>query len=123
MRLMWRDYNPKTNVWAKIELIDNLVGEDPETTTEAMRRLGIEGEGQLLPFLSDCLTDDNPRPGTAAARALLRIGDETVLFHFIDAILSPSHNVSQMAVWAVLAFDDSPPLVRHNAALLAASAW
>ena len=113
MRLMWRDYDPKTHVWAKIELIDNLVGEDLETTTEAMRRLGIEGNDQLLSFLSDCLTDNYHHVSTAAARALVRMGDQTVLSHFIGALMSPNHNVSQMAVWAILAFDDSPPLICH----------
>ena len=113
MKLLWRDYDPNTHVWAKIELIEKLVGEDTETATEAMRRLGVEGEDQLLPFLSDCLTDNYHHVSTAAARTLVRMGDETVLSHFIGALMSPDHNVSQMAVWAILAFDDSPPLVRH----------
>ena len=99
MRLMWRDYDPKTHVWAKIELIEKLVGEDTETTTEAMRRLGIEGNDQVLSFLSECLTDNYHHVSAAAAHALVRMGDETVLSHFIGVLMSPNHNVSQMAVW------------------------
>ena len=113
MRLIWRDYDPKTNVWAKIELIEKLIDEDLDTTTEAMRRLGISGKDELLPFLADCLVDSHGHLRSAAAGVLEHLGDDSVLLHFIDAIVDPGHSVSQMAVWAILAFDDSPPLIRH----------
>ena len=113
MKLMWRDYDSKTHVWAKIELIENLVGQGPERMTEAMRQLGIEAEEQLLPFLSECLTDNHHLVGMAAARALVRMGDETALIRFIDDLVDPVFDIRQKAAWAILAFDDSPPLVHH----------
>ena len=38
MRLMWRDYDPKTHAWAKIELIEKMVDENPETATVVSRQ-------------------------------------------------------------------------------------
>ena len=113
MRLMWGDYDPKTHALAKAELVSKLVDEDTETMTEAMRRLGIAGEDELLPFLADSLVHFNGHLRSAAARVLVHMGDDSILFHFIDALVDPAHNVSQLAAWAILAFDDSPPLVRH----------
>ncbi len=113
MRLMWGDYDPKTHALAKAELVSKLVDEDTETMTEAMRRLGIAGEDELLPFLADSLVHFNGHIRSAAARVLVHMGDDSILFHFIDALVDPVHNASQLAAWAILAFDDSPPLVRH----------
>ena len=71
------------------------------------------GEDELLPFLADSLVHFNGHLRSAAARVLVHMGDDSILFHFIDALVDPAHNVSQLAAWAILAFDDSPPLVRH----------
>ena len=118
MRLLWGDYDPKTDIYAKIELVEFLASEDLGVMTEAMRRLEIAVEDELLPFLRDCLTHNDNRLRTAAARVLVRIGDDSVLRHFIVNLADPASHVRQKAEWAILAFDDSPPLVRHIQRLL-----
>ena len=86
MRLLWGDYDPKTDMWARVELVRYLASEDSDMRTEAMRRLGIDGEGELLPYLRECLTHYHYRLTSAAADALVRMGDDSVLHHFIDVL-------------------------------------
>ena len=89
MRLIWGNYDPKTNSFAKTELVDLLVSEGAETRAEALRRLEIAGEDDLIPFLTDCITHYSPELRSAAARALTRMGDDSVLSHFMEQ-LSPN---------------------------------
>ena len=118
MRLLWGDYDPKTDLWARVELVRYLASEDLDLKTEAMRRLEIHGEDELLPYLKVCLTHYHCRLRSAAADALLQRGDDSVLHHFIDALADQAPEVKQKAQWAILEFDDSPPLVRHMQRLL-----
>ena len=118
MRLLWGDYDPKTDMLARVELVRYLVDEDLEVRTEAMRRLEIDGEDELLPYLRDCLTHPRHLLTSTAADALVRMGDDSVLQHYIDALADPAPEVRQRARWAILEFDDSPPLVRHMQRLL-----
>ena len=113
MTLLWGDYDPKTHIWVRIELVRVLSSDDDEDREQAMRRLGIVGEDELLPYLADCLTHYNNHLRSAAAGVLVRMGDDSVLCHFIDALADPAFDVRQKAEWAILAFDDYPPLVRH----------
>lgn len=113
MRLVWGNSDPETNIFAKTELVGLLSSEDPETRREAMRRLGIAGEDELLPFLSGCFAHSNNRLRSAAARVLADMGDDSVLFSFIDALASADHSVRFDAERAILAFDDPGPLMQH----------
>lgn len=83
-----------------------------------MRRLEIKGQDEILPYLRECLTHNNYLLGPAAADVLVRMGDDGVLRHFIDALADPEFDIRQKARRAVLEFDDSPPLVRHMQRLL-----
>ena len=118
MRLLWGEYDPRTDMWARVELVRYLASEDPETRAEAMRRLEIAAEDEILPYLQDCLTHRHYLLRSAAADVLVQMGDDSVLHHFIDALADRAPNVRQMAGWAILEFDDSPPLVRHMQRLL-----
>ena len=118
MRLFWRGYDPRTNMWARVELVRYLDSEDSETRAEAMRRLEIKGEDEILPYLRECLTHNNYLLGPAAADVLVRMGDDSVLRHFVDALADPVSDIRQKARRAILDFDDSPPLVRHMQRLL-----
>ena len=118
MRFLWEDYDPKTDMWARVTLVGYLASDDLELRTEAMRRLEIAGEDELLPYLRDCLTHPHYLLTSAAADVLVRMGDDSVFHHFIDALADPSPQVRQRARWAILEFDDSPPLVRHMQRLL-----
>ena len=118
MRFLWEDYDPKTDMWASVTLVGYLASDDLELRTEAMRRLEIAGEDELLPYLRDCLTHPHYLLTSAAADVLVRMGDDSVFHHFIDALADPSPQVRQRARWAILEFDDSPPLVRHMQRLL-----
>ena len=118
MRLLWGDYDPKTDMWARVELVRYLASEDSDMRTEAMRRLGIDGEGELLPYLRECLTHYHYRLTSAAADALVRMGDDSVLHHFIDVLADSDPMARRKAQTAILEFDDSRPLVRHMQRLL-----
>ena len=83
-----------------------------------MRRLEIKGQDEILPYLRECLTHNNYLLGPAAADVLVRMGDDGVLRHFIDALADPVFDIRQKARRAVLEFDDSPPLLRHMQRLL-----
>ncbi|MDE2715785.1 MAG: HEAT repeat domain-containing protein [Chloroflexota bacterium] len=113
MKLIWGDPDPETNMFAKLELVELLTSEDPETRRDVMCRLGISGEGELLPFLRNCLTHQYKELRSATGRVLAHLGDDTVLFHFVDALEEPDFRVRYEAEKAILAFDDSNPLVRH----------
>ena len=113
MKLIWRNSDPETNIFARTELVALLVSEDPETRTDAMRRLDIAGEDELLPFLSGCLTHSYDKLRSAAARVLKDMGDDSVLFSFIDDFGSSDSGERFDAERAILAFDDPGPLVRH----------
>ena len=113
MKLLWENSDPETNMFAKTELVALLVSEDPETRTDAMRRLDIAGEDELLSFLSDCLAASYDKLRSAAAHTLTDMGDDSVLFRFIDDFSSADSSVRFDAEWAILAFDDPGQLVRH----------
>ncbi|MYE55270.1 MAG: hypothetical protein F4X34_08770 [Chloroflexi bacterium] len=113
MKLLWGNSDPETNMFAKTELVDLLPSEDLAIREGAMRRLGIAGEDELLPFPSGCLTHSNNRLRSAAARVLTDMDDDSVLFSFVDDLASADHSVRFDAEWAILAFDDPVPLVRH----------
>ena len=57
--------------------------------TEAMRRLEIAREDELLPYLKECLTHPHYLLRSAAADVLVQMGDDSVLHHFIDALAGP----------------------------------
>ena len=113
MKLLWGNSDPETNMFAKTELVGLLVSENPETRVDVMRRLGITGEDDLLPFLSECLTHSYDKLQSAAARVLADMGDDSVLFSFIDDFGSSDFGVRFDAERAILEFDDPRPLVRH----------
>ena len=73
MRLLWGDYDPSTDMWARVELVRYLASEDSDIRTEAMRRLGIDGEEELLPYLRRCLTHYHYRLRSAAAGVLVQM--------------------------------------------------
>ena len=56
MILLWGDYDPRTDMWARVELVLYLASEDQEVRAEAMRRLEIAGENELFPYLRESLT-------------------------------------------------------------------
>ena len=118
MRLFWGDYDPKTDIWTRASLVKYLASEDSEMRTEAMRRLEIAREDELLPYLRECLTHPHYLLRSAAADVLVQMGDDSVLHHFIDALADQAPEVRQKARWAILEFDDAPPLVRHMQRLL-----
>ena len=118
MRLLWGDYDPRTDMWARVELVRYLASEDSETRAEAMRRLEIAGEDEILPYLRECLTHHRHLLTSAAADVLVQMGDDSVIHQFIDALADPAVEVRQKARRAILEFDDSPPLVRHMQRLL-----
>ena len=70
-------------------------------------------ENELLPFLTDCVTHHYEELRSAAARVLTHLGDDTVLYHFVDALEEPDFQVRYEAEKALLAFDDSNPLIHH----------
>ena len=113
MKLIWGNFDPQTNMFAKTELVELLVSEDPETRTDAMRRLGIAGEDELLSFLSDCLAASYDKLRLAAARVLKDMGDDSVLFRFIDDFEASDSGGRFDAELAILAFDDPRPLIQH----------
>ena len=113
MKLRWGNSDPGTNVLARTELVELLASEDPETGAEAMERLGIASEEEMLSFLTDCLTQYNEELRSGAARVLTAMGDDSVLFRFIDALIDPDIHVRYGAERAILAFEDSRPLIRH----------
>ena len=113
MKLQWGNSDPETSTLAKTELVELLASEDPEMRTEAMERLGIAGEAELLPFLSDCLAGSYRKLQSAAARVLTDMGDDSVLFRFIDDLASSDHSVKYDAKQVILAFDDPRPLIQH----------
>ncbi len=113
MKLKWGNSDPETNMFAKTELIELLVNEDPETRRDVMRRLCIAGEDELLTFLRDCLTHHYEELRSAAGRVLAHLGDDTVLFHFVNSLEEPDFRMRYKAEKAILAFEDSRPLVRH----------
>ena len=113
MKLLWENFDPETNMFAKTELVELLVSGDPEIRADVMGRLSIAGEAELLSFLSDCLADSYGKLRSAAARVLTDVGDDSVLFKFIDDFSSSDSSVRFDAEWAILAFDDPGPLVRH----------
>ena len=118
MRFLLEDHDPRTDMWARVELVRYLSSEDPELRTEAMRRLEIGGDDEILPYLRECLTHNDYRLMSAAADVLVRMGDDSVLHHFIGALADPASHIRQRAQWAILEFDDSPPLVLHMQRLL-----
>ena len=118
MRLQWVRHDPKTDLWARVALVGYLASDDLELRTEAMRRLEVAGEDELLPYLRECLTHPHYLLSSAAAGVLVHMGDDSVFHQFIDTLADPSFNVRQRARWAILEFDDSPPLVRHMQRLL-----
>ena len=113
MRLVWGNHDPKTNSFAKTELVDLLVSQGAETRAEAMRRLEIAGEDDLIAFLTDCITHYSPELRSAAARALTRMGDDSVLSHFMEQLKDRDFHAMYEAKKAILAFEDSRPLIRY----------
>ena len=67
----------------------------------------------LTAFLTDCLTHYCEELWTAAGRALAHLGDDTVLFRFVDALEDRDFHVRYDAKRVMLAFEDSRPLVGH----------
>lgn len=113
MRLIWENYDPRKNMFAKTELVGLLASEDVEARKYAMRELEITSEEDLLPFLADCLMHYYSALQSAAADVLVHMGDQRVLFHFIHALASDDMQTRYKAAEAILAFDDAPPLIRH----------
>ena len=111
-RPVWGSDDPKTNPFAKTEFVALLASEDAEARAEAMRRLEIAGEDELIPFLMDCITHYSPELRSAAARVLTRMGDDSVLFHFMEQLKDRDFQVRYEAKKAILAFEDSRPLIR-----------
>ena len=105
MKLLWGNSDPETNMFAKTELVGPLVSENPETRVDVMRRLGITGEDDLLPFLSECLTHSYDKLQSAAARVLADMGDDSVLFSSIADFGSSDFGVRFDAERAILEFD------------------
>ena len=97
----------------KVRVLKEIASEDAETWQNAMRSLTDSNADELLSFLSECLTGYDEELRTAAVRVLTRMGDESVLFSFIDALADPDYHVRYEAERAVLAFEDSRPLIRH----------
>ena len=100
MRLIWGCYDPKEDLFAKIELVSLLASEDAEARAEAMRRLEIAGEDELLPFLMNCLTLNHGRLRSAAARVLAWMRDDSVLLHLIDALADTNVRTNTYSVGA-----------------------
>ena len=113
MRLIWGNSDPMTDMFAKTELMNALASDDAGDRTEAMRRLQITGEDELIPFLADCLTHYYEELRRTSTRVLTRLGDDSVLLGFVEALQDPAFRVRYDAAKAILAFDDSRPLVRH----------
>ena len=113
MKPQWGNSDLETNIYAKTELVELLASEDPEMRTEAMERLGIAGEAELLPFLSDCLAGSNDRLRSAASRVLTDLGDDSALLRFIDDLASSDRSVRYNAHQAILSFDDPRSLIQH----------
>ena len=105
--------DPKTNRFMRVRVLKEIASEDAEVHQDAMQRLAISDEDELLSFLSECLTDFNEELRSAAARVLTQMGDESVLLRFIDALADPDFHVRYEAERAILAFDDARPLIRH----------
>ena len=97
----------------KVRVLKEIASEDVETWQNAMQSLTDSDSDELLSFLSECLTDYDEELRTAAACVLTQMGDESVLFGFIDALAAPDIHVRYEAERAILAFDDSLPLIRH----------
>lgn len=105
--------DPKTNRYEKVKVLKEIASSDVETRQNAIQRLANSDEDEMLSFLSECLTDYDEELRTAAAHVLTQMGDESVLFRFIDALADPDFHVRYEAERAILAFDDSRPLIRH----------
>ena len=104
--------DPGTNMFEKARVLNEMASGDVEARKSGMRRLNISEE-ELLPFLTECLTHHHEELRSAAARVLTHLGDDTVLFHFVDALEDRDFHMRYEANRAVLVFDDSRPLVRH----------
>ena len=104
--------DPGTNMFEKARALKEMASGDVESRKSQMRRLNISEE-ELLPFLTECLTHHYDDIRTAAARVLTHLGDDTVLFHFVDALEDRDFHVRYDANRAILVFEDSRPLVRH----------
>ncbi len=87
--------------------------EGVEVRQEAMQRLRNLGRGRATLVPSECLTDYDEELRSAAARVLKVMGDESVLFRFIDALADQEFHVRYGAERAILAFENTRHLKRH----------
>lgn len=97
----------------KVRVLKEMASEDVETWQNAMQRMTDSDSDELLSFLSECLTDYDEELRSTSARVLTQMGDESVLLRFIDALADPDFHVRYEAERAILAFEDSRPLIRH----------
>lgn len=104
--------DPRINIFQKAKVINEMASGDLQARENAMRRLGVSEE-EILLFLAECLTHHYDDIGTSAARVLTHIGDDSVLFRFVDALEDRHFHVRYEAEKAILAFDDPRPLIRH----------
>ena len=102
-----------TNRYTRVRALKEIASEGIADRQDTMQRLAISDSDELLSFLSECLTDYDEELRSAAARVLTQMGDESVLLRFIDALADPDFHVRYGAERAILAFDDSRPLIRH----------
>jgi len=74
-------------------LLELAEGDDPVVRIEAIRILGVIGEGRSLNALFHALTDPDPRVAQRAAIALGRIGDTRAFHPLLIALHHPAPDV------------------------------
>jgi HEAT repeat protein len=74
-------------------LLDLAEGDDPALRVEAIRVLGVIGEGRALNQLFHALTDSDPRIAQRAAVALGKIGDPRAFHPLLTALHHPAPDV------------------------------
>lgn len=99
--------------YEKTRVLKEIASEDVETWQNMMQSLSDSDSYELFSFLSECLTDYNEELRSAAAQVLTQMEDDSVLFRFVGALADPDFHVRYEAERAILAFDDSRPLIRH----------
>ena len=99
------------DTYTRADLIDRLASDDPEIRANAMRRLQIGSDDELVLILAGCLLEHHTPVPAAARRVLTALGDDTVIFLLIDRL------ADERAGWsvarAISEFDDNRPAVRY----------
>ena len=108
MGITERDFNDWTG---RLRLIEELASDDAEFRRNAMRRLQIHGDDEVVPYLVGCLMEYSPGVADAAGRALSAIGDDTAVFHLVDRL--SDQDASWAAARAIGKIYDPRPIVLH----------